>query len=49
MLAGPVRSTLPAKLYGWLPTIIFLSYLLVIVLAQLQLNAIPRVIADLFG
>ena len=49
LLVGPVRSTLPERLYGWLPTIIFLSYLLIIVLAQLQLNAIPRIISDLFG
>lgn len=38
-----------AKLFEWVPLLTVLSYLLVIVLAQLQLDAVPRVIHDLFG
>ncbi len=48
-LVGPVRSPWPARLYGWVPTLTILSYLLIIVLAQIQLDAIPRIMNDLFG
>lgn len=48
-LVGPVRSSWPGRLYGWVPTLTFFSYLLIVVLAQLQLDAIPRLLSDLVG
>lgn len=35
------------SLFAWLPLITILSYLVVVILAQLQMNAIPRVLTDL--
>ncbi|MGV1035281.1 MAG: vitamin K epoxide reductase family protein [Microbacteriaceae bacterium] len=49
MLIGPVRSEWPARLYGWVPSLTAASYLVIIVLAQLQLNAIPRILDSLFA
>lgn len=49
LLVGPVRSAWPARLYGWVPTLTFASYLVIVVLAQLQLDAIPRILTDLLG
>lgn len=49
LLVGPVRSVWPARLFGWVPTLTFASYLLIVVLAQVQLDAIPRILTDLFG
>lgn len=48
-LIGPVKSVWPERLYGWVPSLTAASYLLIIVLAQLQLNAIPRILTTFFG
>lgn len=47
LLVGPVKSKWPERLYGWAPMLTALSYLFIIVLAQVQLDAINRIIADL--
>lgn len=48
-LVGPVRSAWPARLYGWVPTLTVVCYLVIVALAQVQLNAIPRILTEFFG
>lgn len=49
LLVGPVNSVWPERLYDWGPSLTAASYLIIIVLAQLQLNAIPRILTTFFG
>ncbi|HLP23306.1 MAG TPA: vitamin K epoxide reductase family protein [Microbacteriaceae bacterium] len=44
ILVGPSRSSVAAKLFGWVPTLSFACYLVIVLLAQLQLDAIPRIL-----
>ncbi|MRG58478.1 hypothetical protein GE115_01105 [Agromyces sp. CFH 90414] len=45
--ASPRIRRLAAAWYGWIPLITVVCYLVVILLAQAQMNAIPRVLLDL--
>ncbi|WP_350349861.1 vitamin K epoxide reductase family protein [Agromyces sp. G08B096] len=45
--AAPRVRRLAAAWYGWIPLITIVCYLVIILLAQAQMNAIPRVLLDL--
>jgi len=43
---NPVKQV-ATRLYGWVPLITLVCYVIVILIAQLQMNAIPRLLLDL--
>ena len=49
LFRSPAFTRFCARCFGWIPSLTVACYLIVIVLAQLNLDAIPRILHDLMG